>query len=1456
MKLNHHCFREKFGHFLVDTGSQLNIIKRSSIIPSTTVNTNVVYNITGIDSGSIRTCGEVVIKVNLIDVKFQTVSDDLPIPESGILGMPFLENQNAIMKFGNDEPNSLRIGDEEFFLLSSSSFRLPPRSRTLVALPVKEPGIKEGYIKKLTTQPGVFMGEALVRQQNGSAKLYAINTTPNPVTVTIPPVELEAFIELPPSPRSSRTGNPNVDKSRADSSRLIQIAKILELDGLNEDEQSSILEIIREFPYQFYLPSDKLHSTNTIQHSIETVNETPINTKQYRFPPIHKDEIRNQVSALLEKGIIQQSTSPYNSPVWVVPKKVDSAGKRRWRMVIDYRLLNEKTVSDAYPLPNITEILDQLGAAKYFSTLDLVSGFHQIPMDPKSKPKTAFSTLNGHYEFNKMPFGLKNAPATFQRCMDLVLSGLQGVELFVYMDDIVLYANSIEEHSEKLRKLLARLQNAGLTLQPEKCRFLQREITYLGHNISSEGVKPDPEKIRAVKSFPIPKNKKNIKQFLGLVGYYRRFIPDMAKISKPLTRLLKADAPFVWDNDVQSTFENLRDTICSEPLLQFPDFNRPFLVTTDASNYAVGAVLSQGQIGKDLPIAYASRTLNSAETNYSTIEKELLAVVFAVDHFRPYLYGQQFTLVTDHRPLVWLHNVKDPISRIMRWRIKLNEYDYDIVYKPGKVNSNADALSRNPSDSTHLYQNSSPITKLTADHTETDYTDTPPSKRLQRVVVGANDASLADSEKEEGIDYDRLWENNEKLIATIFLTHETIFDGPPEVSIETEHSDDSSIDSDAYFTADEEMSPSLTTEISKRGGVPTKNVVVGGSFLRGRVDELRPGCLLDIGKADFKGTPPQNPLGAAHVPQGEQDTSDLGHRIGFKHPAQVHGLAPAACVWLGAETPNLEAERCRLLFETKFVDDETRSSVEMTSGNGDLLEQSNNRALTTETISLMPIIHYSSSPNIVYTKDYLYMRRDHAIHFFSLDNEVVSQTTKDLLTHNKFSLEQVKQHKLNIGETMVFPNAKPHIFHLYVKSLSTESVDHVHLESSIASLKHLMDSLDLKTVSISRKDNNIEPISWDLMEGLLKQELNNPQYTITVCTGEVVTPLPSRRPLIMKEFHESAIGGHQGARKLFDRIRENFYWPQMGKEIGNFVRSCSSCQKNKILRAKTKQPMRITDTPKRAFEKVQMDIVGPLPVTKKGNRYLLTLQDNLTKYSDAIPLLSIDSVTVAIALAEQFISRFGCPRTIQTDQGSNFVSNIMKTFCRIFKIQRITSTAFHPQSLGSLERAHRVFIDYLKHYCTKTDWDDWIRFGIFSYNTSVHEATGFTPHELVFGVKAIIPSGFIKHQIPRTFVDYLDNLFSKITTTQALAATNLERAKQRSKLIYDAKINTCKFSVGDDVYLLREPKTSKFDSSWLGPYKILKMFNDLNAEIGIGHNKTKIVHVNKLKLACISVNSS
>lgn len=384
---------------------------------------------------------------------------------------------------------------------------------------------------------------------------------------------------------------------------------------------------------------------------------------------------------MLKEGIIRPSTSPWTSPIWVVPKKMDASGEKKWRLVVDYRKLNAKTINDKFPIPNISDILDKLGRCHYFTTLDLAAGFHQIKMDPADICKTAFSTEDGHDEYVRMPFGLKNAPASFQRHMNVVLAGLVGKICLVYMDDIIIFSTSIQEHCTNLKKVFDALRKSNLKIQCDKSEFLKREVEFLGHIVTSEGVKPNPDKIKVIQNWPLPKNEKELRGFLGILGYYRKFIKDFAKIAKPLTNSLRKDEGIKHTKEFIGAFERCRNILTGSDILQYPDFSKQFILTTDASNHALGAVLSQGITGSDKPIAFASRTLNKSEENYSTIEKELLAVVWACKYFRPYLYGRPFILYTDHKPLTYGLNLKGPNNRLIHWRLALSE----LIHVTGQV---------------------------------------------------------------------------------------------------------------------------------------------------------------------------------------------------------------------------------------------------------------------------------------------------------------------------------------------------------------------------------------------------------------------------------------------------------------------------------------------------------------------------------------------------------------------------------------------------------------------------------------------------------------------------------------------------------------------------------------------------------------------------------------------------
>lgn len=315
---------------------------------------------------------------------------------------------------------------------------------------------------------------------------------------------------------------------------------------------------------------------------------------------------------MLEQGIITESNSPYNSPLWIVPKKKDASGQPKWRIVIDYRKLNEVTVSDKFPIPNIEGILDKLGKSQYFSTLDLAKGFHQILVKPEDRKKTAFSTPLGHFEYVRMPFGLKNAPSTFQRLMNSILREFINKICVVYMDDILVFSTSLEEHISNLKIIFGTLKKSGLKLQIDKCNFLNKETEYLGHILTPQGVKPNPEKITVIQNLKLPTTQKQIKSFLGITGFYRKFIKDYAKIALPILKYSKKNTKVnAHDPNYIASFEKLKSLITDYPILKYPNFNRRFKLITDASNFALGAVLTQD----GHPVCYASRTLNDHEKN-------------------------------------------------------------------------------------------------------------------------------------------------------------------------------------------------------------------------------------------------------------------------------------------------------------------------------------------------------------------------------------------------------------------------------------------------------------------------------------------------------------------------------------------------------------------------------------------------------------------------------------------------------------------------------------------------------------------------------------------------------------------------------------------------------------------------------------------------------------------------
>ena len=485
------------------------------------------------------------------------------------------------------------------------------------------------------------------------------------------------------------------------AARKHKLAEMLAEIGpaLRWQDKDQLLQILLEHHTAFAVDEGERGDTDLVQMSIETGEATPKRQPVRRTPFAVREEVAEQLRKMQDQGVIQPSCSPWASPVVLVRKKDGSL-----RFCIDYRGLNTVTKTDLFPLPRIDDLLDQLGRAKFFSTLDLAAGYWQVQVHPDSREKTAFITHQGLYEFTVMPFGLKNAPAVFQRLMQRVLMGLnpdQGPDFVsVYLDDILVFSETFEKHLEHLQQVIERLTVAGLKLKPSKCHFICQKVEYLGHLITPSGIHPNPNRVKAVREFPVPQSVREVRQFLGVASYYRRFIRGFAKTAQPLHALTQKGAPFEWTQSCQNAFEELKSHLTESPLLAYPDFDKSFILETDASVKGLGAVLSQVQAdGRPHPVAYASRALSPQEKHYAVTELESLAVVWAVNHFHAYLYGHDVVVFTDHSAVKAVLETPNPSGKHARWWSKVfgsGVRNINIVYRAGKENGNADALSRCP----------------------------------------------------------------------------------------------------------------------------------------------------------------------------------------------------------------------------------------------------------------------------------------------------------------------------------------------------------------------------------------------------------------------------------------------------------------------------------------------------------------------------------------------------------------------------------------------------------------------------------------------------------------------------------------------------------------------------------------------------------------------------------------
>ena len=564
--------------------------------------------------------------------------------------------------------------------------------------------------------PGLIPVPTLISPQNSSRYIRVANLTPEDIILQPrTPIATLHSVEGLPSPDvdidvtvEEVVVQHAMQQKTAPSVAPVDLAS--KLDGFSgtADQKQRVLEVLTRHLNAIASDDEDLGYTNRDFHRIRTTDDIPTSQPHRPIPPRDFQEVRKHIQDLLRKGIVRESCSPYAAPVVVVRKKDGGI-----RLCVDYRRLNSKTVKDAYPLPRIQETFDSLVGAKFFSTLDLASGYHQIAMAPEDQEKTAFTTPFGLFEFTRMPFGLTGAPATFQRLMNGVMSDFLFNFLLVYLDDLLIFSHNFEDHLQHLDRVLQRIGETGLKLNLDKCQLLREEVNYLGHTISAEGVSCQEEKTRVVKDWPTPRTLKDLRSFLGFAGYYRRFVKNYSKIAGPLNSLVNDNTPGRkgkvhpkkklvsleegWGQKHEAAFQELKDRLTGAEVLAFADFSRPFILETDASHEGLGAILSQQQPdGSVRVVAYASRRLRPTEkneANYSSFKLEMLALKWAAtEKFRGYLLGSTFEVLTDNNPLA--HFKTSNLGALeQRWAAQLGMFDFTVRYKPGRTNR-ADALSR------------------------------------------------------------------------------------------------------------------------------------------------------------------------------------------------------------------------------------------------------------------------------------------------------------------------------------------------------------------------------------------------------------------------------------------------------------------------------------------------------------------------------------------------------------------------------------------------------------------------------------------------------------------------------------------------------------------------------------------------------------------------------------------
>ena len=1027
------------------------------------------------------------------------------------------------------------------------------------------------------------------------------------------------------------------------------LSKALPLPGDIQRQLDHMLE--KEYKGSFAADEKDLGTTDLVKMRIETGDTPPISQKYYPVADKHREWVNEEVKKLLESGIIRDSYSSWNAPIVIVGKKDGNQ-----RMCIDYRKLNLHTRKFVWPMPRIEDIFRKLHGAKVFTSLDLKSGYHHMVLDKESIPKTAFTSELGRYEYTRVPFGLAQAPAYFQHLMFKVLEGLDFAT--AYLDDIIIFSETLEEHLQHLKAVLRRLKAANLKMKMSKCKFFQGQADYLGHIVSAEGVRTNPEKVEAIIAMKAPTDVKRVRGFLGMIGYYRRFIKNFSDIATPLTALTKKGAPFKWTPECQAAFERLKQDMVSAPILRYPNPNLPYLVYTDASDNACGAMLAQRRLtdSQPHPIAYLSHSFTPCQKKWATNEQECFGIYFALRKWHNIVFGRDVIVYNDHKPLEHMMTAQSANSKINRWATEIMDYSPTFKWIPGSQNLAADFLSR------MNHHQKAGIQEIAVE-TLIDFTD--PG------MMACPPSNLEPIEEEPDL---IRWDEEDGVAPLRTHAEETLADTQGTCTV-------SAIHGGMLETTQAEKPP--PTPLEEEGVAP----------LRTHTEE----ALADT--------------------QGECTASTI-------HGGMPGALEPAEMQNEGSPDPTFQGPS-PLSSGIKWTD--------------------------------IPILE------------------EEEWEFRGMDND-----------HGP-------------------PQDMNQICEILTQERDSMGVPLKELQGGDPYCRRMLERADL-------------PTSFSVREGILYRTVEDKGKLFQAA----VVPRQARHT-ILAQTHDCL--GHQGRERTYNLTRRLYYWKNMGKDIGRYVEDCWSCSLNRVRH--DMYPPVTTEVPRRPFEEVAMDLVVDIGMTERGNQHMLTMIDLLTGWPFAFPIPDKTADTVVNTLLERYIPEKWCPRSLLSDNGTEFKNSVMDYVCQELNIERRYSSPHHPESNGKLERFHSFLKGNLTKMCIrdKVNWDRCVPAVLAAYRVAPHTSTGDTPFFLVHGYDPPIPITKLLQPRLRYIGDDQGRLqLDRLHQAVASARYNLVEARSRQGYYKAKKTNRGDpdYHIGQRV-MLRNHGKSALDTRWLPGYRIIEI---------------------------------